>query len=194
MSSFIIEKVVLLPCVPYYRKKDSKNNWEDLYYRKLTVTDRKYVPEEVIDCFENGKEHKDIINSINTHKYSGILIYNDKVYSFIRTDLGIPGNCTYIYRVGDTIDKYIEDHYDTCLPLLKQIESMIGKKIEKKDLPLYKHLDPVGLIIKNETETETDKFIITLSVAIYGGRVGGGGDDIYINSLTDFCELYCSKE
>lgn len=184
--SFIIEKVVLLPCIPEYRKKNSNSTWFNLFSSKLVDIDRDNVPTDVINIFENQKYdetidyndiHKDINNNACIWDDLGYLIYGNKYYSFTRVTYN--DKYHYKYKVADTFDEDIKKCYDNCLPLLKDIEKMVGLEITKKDLPLceYSGVNINGLYVDNIEP------ITVISVVQINRQ--------FVDKLTDFCELHC---
>lgn len=167
MSSFIIDKIVKLPCIPAYKTEDSTNYWGDLFNKKVENTTN--VPQEVKDYFS--------VNKMKTFYF-----FNDKVYKHFYS--------TEYYQAFDTkeMDKEIEESYSNKKEHFKILENLIGKRISINDLPLGKY--PVfddELRINCSYDDIKPKIICSI-----GKVTGRMGDGFIVTKTTDFCEIYVS--
>lgn len=163
-KSFIVDKIIKLPCIPEFKKEDTNVCVSDLFRRKERVD----PPKEVIEYFKlNPKKH---------HYY-----YENKFYSYFL------GN---IYFVSDTtdIEKLIEEYYEEHSFIFEELKNLVGKRITIDDLPLGRYPDFDGRLHIDCYDEIKPK--ILCSIVKKTGRVGGGGDGIYITKVTDFCEIY----
>jgi len=172
MSSFIIEKVVLLPCIPVYRT-NSNTCYGDLFqnFKKMNNKD---VPEEVIQKFKETNDY--------------YVVFQNKIYRHYNYD-------EEIYHVQDigNKDKEIEEEYNNRLPLIKQIEGLIGKRITLKDLPLNVNqtFDLLSVDIKPDLYNKGIVVpIIKCYIAKMTGRMHGG---VIYTKLTDMCEIHVTE-